>query len=101
MFCIHGFPAPGPLVPIQLPVYLKKGTVVLEETIFYEPLSLEMQSEVCRFLNMNLYTIADGDLLLWAAVDSDKLLVQVELQYDQVYSAEPNPNGKLNVYVCE
>jgi hypothetical protein len=100
MFCIHGFPAPGRLVPLRLPAYLEKGTVVLEETLFYEPLNLETQSAVCQFLSTNLHTVANGDLLLWAAVGSDKLLVQVELQHDQLYSVEPNPNGKLNVYVC-
>lgn len=101
MYCIHGFPVHGKLIPIRLPKQLPKGAVVLEETQFYYPLTTEMQQRVCQFLRYNLYKIANGDMLLWAAVGNEKLLVQVELTHDQVYTAYPNPNGKLNVYVVQ
>jgi hypothetical protein len=84
---------------MQLPTYLKRGAVVLEETLFHEPLTRDMQRKVCDFLARNLGVVANGDLLLWAAVDQNKLLVQVELQHDQIYDAEQTIYGKLNVYV--
>lgn len=101
MYCVHGFPTEGRKILIQLPVALKKGTVVLEETLFDKPLTPETQKRVCEFITKNMGTIANSDLLLWAAVDKNKLLVQVELQHDQIYDVEETVNGKLNVYVVQ
>ena len=101
MFCIYGFPAQGQLHRIDLPATLRKGTVVREETLFYRPVTQAMQGEICNFLKRNLYVIANGDMLMYSAVDTERLIVEVELQHDQVYTAEPRQHGYLTVYVVQ
>lgn len=99
MFCIHGFPVQGKLIRVETPVKLSRGTVVREETLFYKALTQEAQARLCQFLSENLYTIADGDLLMYAAVNETKLIVECELTDDQVYTTEPRTYGYLTLYV--
>ncbi len=99
MFCVYGFPVNGRLVPVDAPVKAKKGQVIREETVFYETLTPETRQQVCRFLSSNLGVIANGDMLMYAAVDRHRLIVEVELLHDQIYTVLPRPNGTLNLYV--
>ena len=99
MTCIYGSPTTGQPYPVQLPVKLSKGTVVREETVFHKQLSSESQEKLCEFIGSNLGVIKGGDRLIYASSNAVKLIVEVELLHDQLYTAFHRANGDLKVFV--
>ena len=100
MQCIYGQPTPGKLIPVSpQPMLMQRGMVVREETVFHQPLNTEMRADVCEFLKRNIFSLSRGWILRYAAMDAERMVVEVELVEDTVYEWEHRPDGELYVFV--